>query len=277
MRLWETIETYRVTSFIVVATVYAALLNVPLAGRDISSLRLAASGAAPLPVEIIDRFKKTFGIAILEGYGLTEGCCMSARNPQNGVRKVGSIGFRIPYQPMKSVVLDSNGAYVRDCAVDEVGVLALKGPNAIDSYLHGRDGLFVDDDWINTGDLGRQDADGYFFITGRAKDLIIRSGHNIDPRLIEHVLQSHPDVDLAAAVGMPDTYAGELPVALSRAGCGSIPSSGSQNAPLRQRRSSSCPPCRSRRSGSYRSCTFAASPPSTRSESPCANACQRVS
>lgn len=212
-RLWETVETYRVTSFIAVATVYAALLNAPLAGRDISSLRIAASGAAPLPVEIIDRFDRTFGIAILEGYGLTEGCCVSARNPQNGVRKVGSIGLRVPYQPMKAVILDETGAYVRDCKVDEVGLLVLKGVNAIDSYLHGRDGLFIDGDWLNTGDLARQDADGYFFITGRAKDLIIRSGHNIDPQLIENVLQSHPDVELAAAVGMPDTYAGELPVA----------------------------------------------------------------
>ncbi|MEQ9586761.1 MAG: acyl-CoA synthetase [Parvibaculaceae bacterium] len=212
-RLWETIEAYRVTSFVAVATVYAALLNIPLAGKDISSLTQAASGAAPLPVEIIERFEKSFGVAISEGYGLTEGCCMSARNPRNGTRKIGSIGFRIPYQPMKSVILDAEGNYVRDCAVDEVGILVLRGPNAIDSYLHGKTGLFVDGDWINTGDLARQDGDGYFYITGRAKDLIIRSGHNIDPQLIENVLQMHPDVDLVAAVGMPDTYAGELPVA----------------------------------------------------------------
>lgn len=212
-RLWETIEIYRATSFVAVATVYAALLNIPLAGRDISSLRQAVSGAAPLPVEIIDRFERAFGIPISEGYGLTEGCCVSARNPRNGVRKVGSIGFRVPYQQMKSVILDDAGAYVRDCEVDEVGIIVLKGPNAIDGYLHGCEGLFVEGDWINTGDLARRDADGYFFITGRAKDLIIRSGHNIDPQLIENILQSHPDVDLAAAVGMPDTYAGELPVA----------------------------------------------------------------
>lgn len=213
MRLWETIEAYKVTSLITVATVYSALLDIPLAGRNISSLRQAVSGAAPLPVEIIERFERQFGIAISEGYGLTEGCCLSARNPRNGVRKVGSIGLRVPYQPMKTVILDEAGRYARDCAEDEVGVLVLKGPNAIDGYLHGRDGLFVEDDWINTGDLARQDEDGYFFITGRAKDLIIRSGHNIDPQLIENVLQTHPDVALAAAVGMPDTYAGELPVA----------------------------------------------------------------
>jgi fatty-acyl-CoA synthase len=213
MRLWETIETYGATSLVAVATVYSALLNIPLAGRDISSLKQAASGAAPLPVEIIDRFEELFGIAISEGYGLTEGCCLSARNPRNGVRKVGSIGLRVPYQPMRTVLLDESGDYVRDCATDEVGILILRGPNTIDGYLHGYEGLFVDGDWINTGDLARQDADGYFYITGRAKDLIIRSGHNIDPQLIEQVLQTHPDVDLAAAVGMPDMYAGELPVA----------------------------------------------------------------
>lgn len=213
VHLWETIETYRATLLIAVATVYSAILNIPYAGLDISSLRLAVSGAAPLPIEIINRFEKTFNVAICEGYGLTEGCCVSARNPQYGVRKVGSIGIRVPYQPMKCVVLDTAGEYVRDCETDEVGILVLKGPNAIDSYLHGNAGLFVDGDWINTGDLARQDADGYFHITGRAKDLIIRSGHNIDPLLIENILQSHPAVDMVAAVGMPDLYAGELPVA----------------------------------------------------------------
>jgi fatty-acyl-CoA synthase len=212
-RFWETIEAYSVTSFVAVATVYAALLNVPLAGRNISSVKLAVSGAAPLPVEIIERFEKSFGIKISEGYGLTEGCCVSSLNPQNGERKVGSIGFRIPYQPMKTVILNDAGNCVRDCNTGEVGVLVLKGPNTIDGYLQGPAGLFVDGDWINTGDLARQDADGYFFITGRAKDLIIRSGHDIDPQLIENVLQAHPHVDLVAAVGMPDIYAGELPVA----------------------------------------------------------------
>lgn len=213
IHLWKTVETYRATLLIAVSTVYAAILNVPHAGFDISSLRFAVSGAAPLPVEIINRFEKTFDVAICEGYGLTEGCCVSARNPQQGVRKVGSIGIRIPYQDMKAVVLNAAGKYVRDSATDEVGILVLRGPNAIDSYLHGTAGLFVGGDWVNTGDLARQDADGYFHITGRAKDLIIRSGHNIDPLLIENVLQSHPAVDMVAAVGMPDLYAGELPVA----------------------------------------------------------------
>ncbi|NJO56734.1 MAG: AMP-binding protein [Rhodospirillales bacterium] len=122
-RLWETVETYRVTALMAIATVYASLLHVPVGGRDISSLRLAASGAAPLPVEIIERFEATFGIVISEGYGLTEGCCMSARNPPGGVRKVGSVGFRIPYQALKPVIVDKAGRYVRDCAVDEVGVV----------------------------------------------------------------------------------------------------------------------------------------------------------
>jgi fatty-acyl-CoA synthase len=212
-RLWETIEVHRVSVLVAVATVYSALLNVPLDGRDISSLRLLVSGAAPLPIEIIERFERQFALEITEGYGLTEGCCMSARNPQTGARKVGSVGLRVPYQLMKTVVLSDDGRYIRDCLRDEVGVLVMKGPNVVDGYVGDSSDLFVADGWLNTGDLARQDTDGYFFITGRRKDLIIRSGHNIDPQLIENVLYTHPNVAMAAAVGMPDIYAGELPVA----------------------------------------------------------------
>ncbi|MTD53085.1 acyl-CoA synthetase [Amycolatopsis pithecellobii] len=212
-RLWETIERYRVTTMMAVATVYSGLLKVPIGGHDISSLRFAGAGAAPLPLEIIEQFEKRFGVGICEGYGLTEGCCLSSLNPLEGPRKAGSVGLRVPYQQMKAAVLDDEGAYVRDCDTGEVGVLLLKGPNVTGGYLTGTPGLFAGDGWLNTGDLARQDEDGFFFITGRRKDLIIRSGHNIDPRLIETVLVSHPDVETAAAVGMPDIYAGELPVA----------------------------------------------------------------
>ena len=120
---------------------------------------------------------------------------------------------------MKAVVLDEAGTYLRDCANDEVGVLLIRGPNVFAGYkvdAHNQ-GLWVDtrdgERWLNTGDLGRQDAGGYFYLTGRKKELIIRGGHNIDPASIEEPLHQHPAVLMAAAVGRPDAHAGEVPVA----------------------------------------------------------------
>ncbi|MEN0107801.1 MAG: acyl-CoA synthetase, partial [Pseudomonas sp.] len=127
-------------------------------------------------------------------------------------------GLRLPYQAMRALVLDEQGNYLRAAAVDEVGVIAIHGPNLFAGYLdanHNR-GAWIEVDgqrWLNTGDLGREDADGYFWLTGRKKELIIRGGHNIDPKQIEEALQGHPAVALVAAVGSPDAYAGEVPVA----------------------------------------------------------------
>jgi fatty-acyl-CoA synthase len=120
---------------------------------------------------------------------------------------------------MKAVLLDDRGEYVCDCAVDEVGVLVVSGPNVFGGYRDPaqNEGLWVDCGnglrWLNTGDLGRRDADGYFFLTGRRKELIIRGGHNIDPAVIEEPLHRHAAVQLAAAVGRLDAHAGELPIA----------------------------------------------------------------
>jgi fatty-acyl-CoA synthase len=172
-----------------------------------------------MPVELMRAFQERTGLKILEGYGLTEGTCASTCNPPLGERRSGSIGLRVPLQEMKAVVLDDAGAYVRDCAVGEVGVLTISGPNVFAGYRgaeHDR-GLWLDlgdgQRWLNTGDLGRQDSEGYFYLTGRKKELIIRGGHNIDPAAIEEALHRHPAVQLAAAVGRPDPHAGELPVA----------------------------------------------------------------
>jgi fatty-acyl-CoA synthase len=212
---FKIIERYRATFFSAVPTVYAALLQVPLAGEDLSSLRYAICGAAPMPVELFREFERRTGVKILEGYGLTEGACASSVNPRDGERRVGSIGIRLPYQEMKTVIVDDQGRYVRDCRTDEIGLVVIKGPNVFPGYLqeeHNR-GIWVAPGWLNTGDLGRQDKDGYFWLTGRAKDLIIRGGHNIDPATIEEPLYRHPAVALAAAVGRPDPYAGEVPMA----------------------------------------------------------------
>ncbi len=218
-RFWEMVEHYKINFFAAVPTLYASLMQVPVGGRDISSLKYGFCGAAPMPAEVFRSFQNATGVKILEGYGLTEAVCVSSINPPQGEKRVGSIGLRLPGQQMKAVLLDEKGDYQRDCAVDEVGLLVVSGPNVFIGYSspeHDK-GLWLDCGdgrrWLNTGDLGRQDADGYFWMTGRKKELIIRGGHNIDPTSIEEPLHQHPDVQAVAAVGRPDAYAGELPVA----------------------------------------------------------------
>lgn len=225
---WRLVEKFRATTFSGVPTLFAKLLGVPTGGADLSSLKYAVCGAAPMPRELIRRFQRVTGVGILEGYGLTEGTCVSSCNPLDGERRVGSIGYRIAYQEMKAVMLDDKGAYLGDCGEDEVGVIAIRGPNIFAGYLQeeANIGLFLDDGWMLTGDLGRCDKDGYFWLTGRAKDVIIRGGHNIDPGLIEEVLALHPAVELAAAVGQLDAYAGELPVAFVALSAGASVESG---------------------------------------------------
>lgn len=218
-RFWEVVERHRVNFFSGVPTLYAGLLQVPTAGHDLRSLEYGLCGAAPMPVEVFRSFQERSGIRILEGYGLTEATCVSSVNPPLGDRRIGSIGLRVPGQAMKAVLLDDDGAYRRDCECGEVGVLLVCGPNVFEGYRlpEQNKGLWVDCGdgrrWLNTGDLARQDAEGYFYLTGRKKELIIRGGHNIDPLTIEEPLHRHPAVEIAAAVGRPDAHAGELPVA----------------------------------------------------------------
>jgi len=216
---WRIVEAHRINVFSGVPTIFGSLLQVPTDGHDLSSLDFAVCGAAPMPVELFRRFERTTGIRILEAYGLTETACISTLNPIDGERRIGSIGLPVPGQPVKTVVLDETGAYVRDAAIDEIGVVAISGPNVFEGYVsvEHNAGLWIDRGdgrrWLNTGDLGRRDANGYLWLTGRKKQLIIRGGHNIDPATIEEPLHRHPDVALAAAVGRPDAHAGEVPVA----------------------------------------------------------------
>ncbi|UUY08583.1 acyl-CoA synthetase [Pseudomonas sp. J452] len=211
---WGIIERYKVSFFSGVPTIYAGLLQVPSEGRDLSSLRYALCGAAPMPMELIRQFEAKTGLTLLEGYGLTEGTCGSCANPIGGERRPGSIGLRMPYCEVAIKVLDEQGNYLRDAAQNEIGNLCIRGATVFKGYLQASKnaGIWVDGDWFNTGDLGRLDADGYVWLTGRSKDLIIRGGHNIDPQMIEEALHKHPAVALAAAVGKPDEKAGELPV-----------------------------------------------------------------
>jgi fatty-acyl-CoA synthase len=215
---WKMVEHYRINFFSGVPTVYGSLLDVPLGDSDVGSLEFALCGAAPMPAEVFREFERRTGVRILEGYGLTEGACVSSINPARGERRVGSIGLRLLYEEMRTAVLDGDGGFARFCEPGEIGTVIVRGPNVFPGYkeaVHNR-AAFVetgDGRWLNTGDLGRQDADGYFWLTGRKKEIIIRGGHNIDPKLIEDPLHRHEAVALVAAVGRPDARLGEVPVA----------------------------------------------------------------
>lgn len=212
---YRIVEHYRPVFFSCVPTVLSVLLDTPVGDADISSLRYLICGAAPLSVELFRRFEAHSGMKILEGYGLTESTCASCVNPKDGERKIGSIGIRLPYQQVKVMILDGDGRYLRDAAVDEIGSVCISGPTAFKGYveeIHNK-GLWVKPGWFNTGDMGRMDKDGFFWLTGRMKELIIRGGHNIDPATIEEPLYRMPGIKMAAAVGRPDAHAGEVPVA----------------------------------------------------------------
>jgi fatty-acyl-CoA synthase len=217
-RFWKIIEHYQIASISAVPTVYAALAQVPV-DADISTLRLPIVGASPLPSSVREAFARHTGRRLLEGYGLTEATCASTWT-RPGQERPGSVGRALPGQQVKAVRIGDDGRWA-DCAPSETGVLAIGGPAVFAGYVTGprlggprvsREEV-VHDGWLNTGDLGSVDADGFVYLTGRAKDLIIRGGHNIDPRVIEEALLRHPSVRAAAAVGRPDQHSGEVPVA----------------------------------------------------------------
>jgi fatty-acyl-CoA synthase len=212
---YKIVEHYKAVTFSAVPTILGVLLDIPKGDADISSLRYAICGAAPLSVELFNRFEEHSGMRILEGYGLTEGTCGSCANPYYGQRKIGSIGLHMPYQEMKVFIVDDNGKIEREADTEEIGSICIKGPNVFSGYLEDvhNQGIWAKEGWLNTGDLGRRDGDSYFWLTGRKKELIIRGGHNIDPALIEDPLYSLPGIQVVAAVGKPDVHAGEVPVA----------------------------------------------------------------
>lgn len=212
--IWALIERFRPEAFSGVPTVLAAALTIPPGNADISSLKFAAAGGSAIPVAVGKAIQDKFRLPVLEVYGMTE--TSSVHTIAYGTRQVrlGSAGQPIPYSRVRIVKLDADGRFERDCATDEIGVVAMAGPGVFSGYLNDahNKGAFVEPGWVNSGDLGRLDADGYLWITGRAKDLVIRGGHNIDPAPIEDIMFQHPAVGLAAVVGQPDAYAGELPV-----------------------------------------------------------------
>jgi fatty-acyl-CoA synthase len=214
---WHHAARFRVAGFSAVPTVLAALLNVPTGANDLSGLTDVGSGAAPLPKPLKQEFQRRFGIRVTDGYGMTESTCLICRALPERPAPDASVGVRIPYTEVRIVILDGNKV-LGVCRPNETGTLLIRGPHVFKGYLDEGDnaGAWIDGDWFNTGDLAFMDAQGYVTLTGRVKDLIIRGGHNIDPGLIEEPLAWHPAVAEVAAIGQPDPYAGELPVAYVR-------------------------------------------------------------
>lgn len=213
---WKLIERWNVSFIITVPTAVAALMQRPV-DADISSLKLGISGSAALPVELCRRFEDATGVTICEGYGLTEATCLVGINPPVGLTKPGSIGIPFPYTDVRILKCADDGTVEKECATDEVGEICVSSPGVLVGQTYTEPdknlGLFADQKFLRTGDMGRIDADNYIFITGRKKDIIIRGGHNIDPAEIEDALTAHPAVAFAGAIGQPDAFAGELPCA----------------------------------------------------------------
>ncbi|MEK6544236.1 MAG: long-chain fatty acid--CoA ligase [Elusimicrobiota bacterium] len=198
---------HKATAFSAVPSIYGVLLNLPdSASHDLSSLRFCICGAAPMPVPVFEAFEKKFKAKILEGYGLSEATCVSSVNPWDGKRKIGSIGLPLTGQPMK--VVDDKG---QESPPGQVGEIVVKGGNVMLGYYNNPQATAeaIKDGWLHTGDLAYKDEDGYFFIVGRKKEMIIRAGENIYPSEVEGALYRHPAVAEAAVVGLPDQRWGE--------------------------------------------------------------------
>ncbi|WP_299510594.1 acyl-CoA synthetase [uncultured Limnohabitans sp.] len=215
---WRLVAHHRCTLMSGVPTVLAALVGVPLQGADISTLRAVRTGAAPLPPELAQRFEQAFGLHINESLGMTETAGLSTVAPPGLNAPAGCVGWPLPHARVRIVALSSDDqATTQALPAGEKGMVLYQGPNLFSGYLDAAETArsFTPDGWLITGDVGFIDTQGRLHLSGRAKDLIIRSGHNIDPKVIEDALGAHPAVALCAAVGAPDAYAGELPVAFA--------------------------------------------------------------
>src|ERR1700761_172690 len=205
----EVIERDAVTVFEGVPTMYSALLSVAseAAPEATRSLRTCVSGGAALPVQVLSDFENAFGCIILEGYGLSESSPAASFNHPHRPRKVGSIGT--PIEGVQMRVVDQSGAEVPQ---GETGEIQIRGHNVMKGYWNlpeATKATITPDGWLATGDVGRVDEDGYFYIVDRTKDMIIRGGYNVYPREIEEVLYEHPAVAEAAVVGVPHESLGE--------------------------------------------------------------------
>ncbi|SFS15876.1 Acyl-CoA synthetase (AMP-forming)/AMP-acid ligase II [Microbacterium sp. cf046] len=210
-RFFADVERFRPTFFSAVPAIYAMLNSAAdEVHPDMSSVRFAVCGAAPMPAEAIHRFEQHFDVKIVEGYGLSETTTASTINPLRGMRKPGTVGLPLPGQRVE-VVDDSGDPVPRG----ERGEVVIAGPVVMAGYL-GRPeetARTIVGGWLHTGDIGRFDEDGYLQIVDRIKDMIIRGGENVYPKEIENAFYSHPDVHEVAVVGAPHDVLGEVPVA----------------------------------------------------------------
>jgi long-chain acyl-CoA synthetase len=205
----EAIHKYKVNFFPAVPTMYVGVLNHPEASKfDLTSIKGCFSGAAPLPVEVIKDFEAKTGSQICEGYGLSETSPVVTTNPYGGKTKVGSIGLPVSDTDIKIVDLVDG---TKEMPVGEAGEVLVKGPQVTSGYyqMPEETATAIRDGWLYTGDIGTMDAEGYFYIVDRKKDMVIAGGYNIYPREIDEVLFEHPKILEACAVGIPDPYRGE--------------------------------------------------------------------
>jgi long-chain acyl-CoA synthetase len=212
VRALDVIEQLRPTIFPGVPAMYGAMLQLPAERRpDLSSLRACFSGGAPMPVPVMMAFEERFGAPILEGDGPTECGPATSVNPLGGLRKPGSIGLPLPGVAMR--IFDEQD---REVAPDVVGEIVVRGDNVMLGYHNQPEATAeaMRAGWYHTGDLGRCDADGYFYIVDRKKDMLIVGGINVYPREIEEVLHAHPALADAAVLGAPDERRGEIPLAV---------------------------------------------------------------
>ncbi|MGV3572105.1 MAG: AMP-binding protein [Ramlibacter sp.] len=214
-RYWQFCQREGVTALAAVPTVLAGLCNTPI-DADVSRVRVAYTGGSPLPTELAARFEATTGIAVRNILGMTECAGLVSIEPFAAPRAPGSAGLRLPYTEVRVVPWRDGAAVLgEDCATGATGVIVLRGPHIGPGYTDParNAGMFEAGGWLVSGDLGHLDAAGYLHVTGRAKDLIIRGSHNIDPQLVEDAFLAHPAVAICAVVGEPDAHSGEVPAA----------------------------------------------------------------
>ncbi|MET1115539.1 MAG: AMP-binding protein [Comamonas sp.] len=213
---WRLVDRHRPTVMSAVPTVLAMLSDIDPAGADLSSIRYFRTGAAPLSEETARRFKQRTGLHVHESLGMTEMTGISTITPSGVHAGVGHVGFRTPHARIRIARMDAGGNLTPfNAAPGEIGMVLFQSPNLFAGYLGAiaQRSYLTEDGWLISGDLGSLSTDGLLKLQGRAKDLIIRSGHNVDPQVIEQALERHPAVKSCAAVGAPDPYAGEVPVA----------------------------------------------------------------
>ena len=215
---WKFCQREQVTALAAVPTVLTTLLGLTV-DADISSIKVAYTGGSPLPSELAAQFEKKLNIPVRNILGMTESAGLVCIEPLAAPRVPGSVGLRLPFTQVRIVRWQDGTAMLdQKCAVGETGMVVVCGPHVSPGYSDParNAGMFQTlangEHWLISGDLGHIDAQGFTHITGRAKDVIIRGSHNIDPALVEEAFLAHPAVALCAVVGEPDAYAGELPV-----------------------------------------------------------------